>query len=537
MKLFRTKRLSKASLALLLALGVGAFVVAPQGTVPFAYALTSDEAVAQMIDLNKKAIAAYRGKQHQAALDGLLAAKKLGDESGLSDHDMMARTYIHMGIVAISGLKDRGNGLEYLARALQMRPKIKLTPTLATASLKRDMRIARDKVVKLLPPRSAPAPVAAAPEAAKPKEAAAVAKASAPEAKVSGDPNVPPMPQAVPQPLYCPTPDVGPPNQPVPLFCLTQPDVRAGKVVAFFRPAGGEDYTAVPMNRSKSGWLQATVPARAVVGRTLQVYFEAQDTSGNVAANNGKDELPNVIQLKPGAPQISPRKLAYIEVGEPPPARQDESAEATPLELREKAEEAAAADALLPKGRPRRAAGSIFVGLGVGSGYGWHRELPLERHAGRQVTAGFSPAGMGHISPELGYQWTSRLALSLQTRHQYIPSSGSGDAEVTSAPPELAHAVLLRLQYALFDLGDLQVLGSLAAGGGSALRMHIAPNRRAGLAASDTVVAGPVAGGVGLGFAYNFTPHVIAALEARALAGAPAFAVLMEGTAGLQIAF
>jgi hypothetical protein len=524
---------------------------APAPAAPSAMTATQEDTLIQMIDLNKKAVAAYRAGQAQAAMTDLLAAAKMGNEQGLGAHDMMARTEVHIGIVAIAGLKDRQRGLQHFARALAIRPHIKLTPSLATPALKRDLRVARR--IKLPPPAVA-TPAAGAPaappaaDASKAKEASAVAKVDAPaEAKpaanpegklAKGNPNEPPLPKTVPQPLYCPTPDLGPTDQPVPLFCLTQPEVTAGKIVAYFRPAGGENYTTLTMNRSKSGWLTATVPAKDVKGHSLQVYFEAQDASGNVAANNGKDELPNVIQLKPGAPRIRPRSLALIEVGSPARDQESSSAnEATPLELREIAQEKADAAGLTPKGRPRRAQGSIWVGFGVGSGYGWHLDLPLERHAGRQVTSGFSPAGLGHISPELGYQWTSRLSLSIQTRHQYLPAAGSGDAEVTGAPPQLAHAVLARLQYALFDLGDLQFVGSLVAGGGSALRMNIAPNKKSGLAASDTVVSGPGAAGAGLGLAYNFNPHLIATLEGRGLAGFAAFGVLIEGTAGLQLAF
>ena len=242
------------------------------------------------------------------------------------------------------------------------------------------------------------------------------------EAKI--DPNEPPLPSAVPQPLYCPTPDLGPPGEAVPLFCLTQPEIQVGKVVAYFRPSGGENYTPMPMNRSKTGWLSAKVPAQSVKGRSLQVYFEAQDDAGKLAANNGKDEMPHVIQLKAGADKIKPRSLALIEVGAPPPA-EERGAESTPLELRAIAEEKAALEGP-PKNSPRRAPGKIWVGFGAGTGYGWHRELPLERHRGRQVTEGFSPAGLGFISPEIGYQLSPAIALSLQTRHQYLPADGLG---------------------------------------------------------------------------------------------------------------
>ncbi|HEY0713404.1 MAG TPA: hypothetical protein VGF45_12070, partial [Polyangia bacterium] len=388
------------------------------------------------------------------------------------------------------------------------------------------------------PPGATAAAPAATPAAVKNKEDAVANATPAAEAKAD---NEPPLPNQIPQPLYCPTPDQGPPGQPVPLFCVTQPELTPQKVVAYFRPGGGEAYTAVPMDKSPTGWLSAIVPAKQVKGRSLQVYFEAHDGSGNVAANNGKDELPNVIALKPGAPQITPKSLAMLDIGSPPPASAEQTAEdndeETPLEMRERALEIAAAEAELPRKYPRRTPGRIWIGLGLGSGYGFHGQLPLERHEGRVVRQGYSSAGLGHIAPEIGYQLTRRLSVSLQTRHQYLPTSGSGDAEVTRSPPKMAHLLLARVNYAALDLGNFQLVGSLSAGGGDGLRMRVAPNPQLGLASSDTVIAGRGAAGPGLALAYNFSQNFVALIEGRSLIGFPVFAAHIEGTAGLQYTF
>ena len=132
---------------------------------------------------------------------------------------------------------------------------------------------------------------------------------------------------------------------------------------------------------------------------------------------------------------------------------------------------------------------------------------------------------------------TRRLALSIQGRHQYIPTSGSGDPEAGRSAPQLAHAVLLRAQYAVVEFGDLQVLGTAAAGYGSALRMKVNPAPLQGLVASDTVAAGPGVVGPGLGLAYNLTHQFILGIEARSLVGLPSFGVMAEASAGVQYAF
>jgi hypothetical protein len=549
MKLLVTAPLITLAARLVLVAAPAVAATPPAEPVPVEAPAIDEAALADVVELNKKALAALNVGQPDAAMTNLLAAARLAEKNGLGNHDIMARTQIHLGVCAIQGLGDRQRGLEHFARALAIRPQIKLTPQLSTPALNRELRAAR----RVKPtPSTAPVATAAAPipkDQPKNKEDL-TAVASSPGAggdkpgeqvaNKSSDDNAaePPLPTQIPQPLYCPTPDQGPPGQSVPLFCVTQPELAPQKVVAYFRPGGGETYTAVPMDRGPTGWLSAIVPAKQVKGRSLQVYFEAHDGTGKVAANNGKGELPNVIALKPGAPQITPKTLAMIDVGAPPPTGEDSGGdEETPLEVRERALEQAEAEAEIPRKYPRRSPGRIWVGFGLGSGYGYHGELPLERHAGRHVLTGYSSAGLGHVAPEIGYQLGRRLSVSLQSRHQYLPTSGSGDAEVTRSPPKLAHLLLARVHYGLFDLGNFQVIGSIAGGGGDGLRMHVAPNPRVGLASSDTVIAGRGVAGSGLALAYNFSHNFVGLIEARGLAGFPVFALLVEGTATMQYTF
>ena len=88
------------------------------------------------------------------------------------------------------------------------------------------------------------------------------------------------------------------------LRCLTQPDIRVSKVVAYYRPAVGETYTALPMSRSKKGWYSAVIPGDHVTGRSLQFYFEAHGEPKESPVRNGKNESPNVMVLKEGAPPV-----------------------------------------------------------------------------------------------------------------------------------------------------------------------------------------------------------------------------------------
>jgi hypothetical protein len=479
----------------------------------------------QVVALNKQALAEHQAGKHAESQSLLGQALVLAETNGLGQHDMAARTHVHLGVVAIAGLSRRDEGLRHFAEAQRIKPGIKLTKSLSTRTLEQEFRAAR-KLPATAPVVAAPAPVEE--PAGKDKEAKLEdSEQTSAEAKLAAE--EPDLPVNVPQPLYCPTPIEGPPQEDVKLHCLTQADVQARRIVVYYRPGNQERFTAVTMKPTKKGWFSAVIPGQKVTGRALQFYFEAKGDAGRLAAANGKWDMPNEIVLKPGAAPVGVGALAALSFDAAGPTGEEE----TPLQVQSRAEERAVEEEL----RARRAPGKLWVGLGLGTGWGWHLTLPLERHTAREVTAGFSPAGLGQALPEIGYQVTPNLALSIQGRHQYIPTSGSGDPEAGRSAPELAHAVLLRLQYAVVELGDLQLLGTAAAGYGSALRMKVNPAPQQGLVASDTIAAGPAVVGPGIGLAYNLSKSFILGIEARSLVGLPSFGVMGEASAGVQYAF
>jgi hypothetical protein len=506
-----------------------ACLIAASGGGRVAHAASEQRTLKQMVQLNKRALAAHAAGRQQTAKKLLLDALTLGEASGLGSHLMSARTNIHLGVVSIVGLKQREEGLAFFAQAMKIRPGIKLTPRLATPALMAAFEQARrTKPAAPQPPVARAVTPAAPPSTAKPKEGAELAAGDLEALSKDEEPDVP---ATIPQPLYCPTPMEGPPGEEVSLLCLTDSDIPVNRVVAYYRPSTVDTYFTLPMTRSQKGWYSAVIPRERVAGRSLQFYFEAQSDNDYVAHRNGKEESPNIMVLKAGAAPVGVGALAALHAR----AVSDESpqAEQSPIELRGTKETPAEKQA---RAR-RRPVGSIWVGLGLGTGWGWHGRRPLERHPGRSVTTGNSSVGLGHLVPEIGWQMTPELSLSLQSRHQYLPRSGAGDAQSTGAPPRSAHAVLARVQYVALSFGGLDLLGTGGLGGGSALRLKIEPAPERGLVASDTVVIGPIVGSVGVGAAYNFSSRWVALAEARTLIAAWNPGVLVELNAGVQLGF
>src|SRR3954470_7353711 len=89
----------------------------------------------RMVEMNRKALDELRLGQNQAARDGLLEAIVIGKRAGLSMHQMMARTYVHLGAVYITGFGDREKALRQFEAAVKIRPNIQLTPAVLTPTV------------------------------------------------------------------------------------------------------------------------------------------------------------------------------------------------------------------------------------------------------------------------------------------------------------------------------------------------------------------------------------------------------------------
>ncbi len=542
--------------------------------------------------LNREALASYASSDFDSAKVSLLEAIGVGTKAALSDSPMMARTYVHLAAVYLNGYKDRGHALRYLMTALKIRSDIELTEAVATPALKDVFALAQAEakrnaaaaakappvvgaapapvakpapapvaerpapvakpapvvekpapVVKPAPaPVAKPAPVVEKPASAPAPKAPAAAPAPVvaqapkpkpqPKAKVEKKrvgPEEPDLPASIPQALYCPNVDEAPPRAQMLLRCVAQPGVRMARVLLFYRAPGKEDFTAVPMVKSPKGWYSGVVPADVVTAKSLQYYFEARDGSDKAVADNGRNDSPNLMIIRAGVPPVG-QGAAGLRVSR----RGDgdaASAEDNPLSHIE----AEKVRELEEAGHHMREAKALWIGFGVGSGYGWHPSTKLEYHNKLSVGAGFTPAGLLHFIPEVGYQVTSSLAISLAVRYQYVPSSGSGDVTV-GAPKTSAVAALVRV-FQFFGEGNTQPFVSGMLGGGQGVRLVVSPKPDMGLISSDTVRGGPLLVGAGGGILYHLSPHAAIVAELKLTLGAGDLAAVFDLTTGVQIGF
>jgi hypothetical protein len=93
------------------------------------------EAVTEKVTvLNRTAVAAYGEGDFKKTKSKLLEAVAVGKDA-LAGQPMLARTYLHLGVLYVEGLDDHAAGLKYFRQALAINPAIEITEGMATKTV------------------------------------------------------------------------------------------------------------------------------------------------------------------------------------------------------------------------------------------------------------------------------------------------------------------------------------------------------------------------------------------------------------------
>ncbi len=351
--------------------------------------------------------------------------------------------------------------------------------------------------------------------------------------KPPGPPPPPPepdLPTRFPHPLLCPTPSEVQAGTELIIRCAVKPALATKSVVLQYRPSGTDRFLTIDANRSPKGWYVAKIQATEVKGSSLQFFAQAYNANNRVTASNGTDESPNIVLIRKvgsGAAGIG---------GTDQPVADDDP-------LARIHNQIAAENAERNEGR-RSPARSLWLGVGMGTGYGWFPTRVPEVYTGAKVSGGSFGRWL-HLLPEIGYQWTDHIMFSLQGRLQYLPADmGAGCNGACTPPKEWAWAVLGRM-FLLYDglfgrASNLQLFGTGTLGGGTALRLFVdknpsTSNPNADFKTSDTVRSGPFVAGLGGGVTYHFTNYFALAAELRGLFGFWDVAMVVEAGLSAQL--
>ncbi|HMC95194.1 MAG TPA: tetratricopeptide repeat protein [Polyangia bacterium] len=510
---------------------------------PAGRAFAQDQAVVdKLVQMNKKALGDYDTLEWDTAKRTLLDALVAGKKAGLDDHPIMARTYIHLAAVYLTGFKDRAKAMQSFARALEIDPTIQLSKGIESGEVSAAFAEAQRKAGG---GGSAGGGDSAPPPSSKRRRKGPVMEGDTPPPEHArrkpgsddddddgGEPDLPAHIAA----LDCPTPDEAIIDKPLTLRCALAPSLPVASVFLLYRAPGKEDYTEVAMTKTPKGWLQAKVPKKAVDGKSFQFYFEGRNAAGKPVVANGGADSPNIILVveKESQHEVTKAKSGDEE-DENPLEDQSEGGSRSPrlhLGHIDKAREGL--DTRFGKRK-------WWIGLGLGSGYGYAKGNGFEAvnkspdPAFHMLQGEFVPglawAGLGHLAPEVGYQLSPDVALAVEGRLQWTgqPAKYSQFA-AQGAIGVLAKLVLFTKQ------SQLRFFGSALAGGGQ-FRMVVYPAAGQAMDSDfkDTVVGGFILAGLGGGLNYEATKAVSLVAEMNALAGLPTFSVVLDLNVALQI--
>ena len=507
-------------------------------------ALAQDQAVIdKLVSMNKKALDDYDTLDWDSAKKRLLDALTTGKKAGLDNHPVIARTYIHLGAVYITGFKDRQKGLQSFGRALDIDPNIQLSKGIESA----DVNAAFQEAKRSHSGGGGPAAGSAATSNGKRRGPAMdadgnEAPSSAPKpakrtvASADDENNEPDLPVHI-NALDCPTPDEAIIDKPLLLRCAVAANLPVAAVVLAYRAPGKDGYTDTVMTRSPKGWLQAKIPKKAVTGKSIQFYFEGRNANGKPVVANGGPDSPNIVLLVEEASAGESASTAGTGEDENP-LEDDEGPRGPRLHLGHVDKDREGLDTRFGKRK-------WWIGLGIGTGYGYAKGKGFEAVNNSPdmnfhgLQSGFHPglawAGLGHLAPEVGYAFNPDIALSLEGRLQYTGQP----SQYAQFAARGAISVLAKLLF-YTKQNQLRFFGSLIAGGGEGFRFIGYPADGSGKPYADfkdTILGGPIIAGVGGGVYYELSKAISAVGEIHGLVGLPTFGVVLDFNAALQVNF
>jgi tetratricopeptide (TPR) repeat protein len=254
------------------AFGRGSHVIAVAVTLLASRALAQEPtAIERLVQMNQKALADYDSLDFSSARKTLVDALLVGKKAQVGAHPLMARTFVNLGAVYLTGFKNRDQAIESFSRALEIDPVVQLTQRTATQEVKDAFAAAK-------------------------RARAAPRRAALPAWDPADDVDEKDLPVRI-SALDCPNEDEAIIDRPVTLRCAVAPNLPVAKVFLIYRERNKDRYTEVPMVRSPKGWHVGKIPKKAMVGKAAMYYFEGRNASGKTIVRNGDADSPNILLL------------------------------------------------------------------------------------------------------------------------------------------------------------------------------------------------------------------------------------------------
>jgi hypothetical protein len=486
----RIWRRSAPSWSFILCALLMAWLAAPAEVARAEDSAADSAAVGKMILLNRKAMEEYQNLNFDEATKLLWESVDLGLQSGLTQHPMLARTYLTLGIITIGGLKQRESGMRFFRLALKIQPEIKVSRALANPEIEAAFNQVLRDLASGTASDDASAPGAGAPKLVLVHEPIRTSR--------RGDA--------------------------ISIEASTPKGASFETLILAYRPAGASVFMETKMQREAGGVFIGIIPGVATAGGQVAYYIEAQRAGGEPVASRGSSIDPMLVTL------VAPDAVSALAAAFVP---------------------GAGAPAAAPEPAAKKGAGDqrLLVALSLGTGFGWTSGAGEVR--GNPVSpSGLAWARLGHLAPEVGYLVTPRWLLSVQGRLQLVtgaaefrppqgPQPGVCGGDGICSPAQGAFAGLLKAAwFATAPTDAFRPYVSFSAGGGY-LR-HVAQSGNTTDCGAgrnqkcfDTFTAGPLLFGPGVGLLYRLTDAWRLVFELQGLIGAPKLAPNVDANLGI----
>jgi hypothetical protein len=448
-------------------------------------------AVEKVTKLNKKAVDEYQNINFEESRKVLRQAIEACAQSGLENHPVTARTYVHLGIVTFLGFKQKDEAIKQFRKALEIQPDIKLDKILATPEVQEvyDEAVAQEKEASSAAGKKPPTDGSSS-------------------AAIDHEP-VTSSPQ----------------GKAIPIKASVDPSLGAKKVVLSFSADGADDFAEREMKEDPPGsnTYVSEIPESATLGGVVDYFIEALgDNDQMVGTKGSQNKTLKISMLGPNGQPLVPA----TRKGKKPDK----------------------------KTTPEDEAPSFFLGLAFGSGTGWASGKGEVNTMDMVDPAGFAMSKAVHIAPEIGYYISPEFMVSVQFRLQLISGANEfystnpmecGDGKCS--PGTYAFASFGRATY-FFGEGDFRTYVAGTVGVGTI--RHVAefksqencgappPGETQGnQICMDTVPSGPIFVGGGAGIMYSLSPAFGLTLGTNALVGFTRFTFHVDLNAGVAFEF
>jgi len=455
-----------------------------------AVAAPDDATLNRVVDLNKKALVSYENLDIEAAAKQLKQALELCNAEGLERHPAAARTYIHLGVIYVSGLKEKDKGVAQFRLALGIDPNIKVTKSLLNPEVQAAFDAALTKGGETPSPAAVPFPTGQTSSRRTNRSTSATSN--------TAGINHPPITEAAM-------------GKAIEIKVQIPSGMRAEKIVLAYRASDDEEFLAREMRpiEKANGWYHGKIPAEATQGERVSYYIEAQNGDGQALGASGTSTAPHSIRLG---------SESSIDEGKAKPGDSRGNANESPLWF-------------------------LFAVGGGGGYFSGSPEMNPRSSAGEIKTSGTGLAKLAHLAPEIGYFQTDNLLFSIQGRLQYV--TGSQDVVKdgqTYKTTKFALAGLAKASYILAEpssafqpfvsaqlgFGEIRYPTTTVALPGCGANNGPAPCK-------DTIRGGVGLAGIATGFTYMFSESVGLYTAISGLVGVPNFAINADLNVGLAI--